>query len=114
MDRFLAHIASDESVVTALEEGAKKIADLAKDHKGQFGPGASSAVIEQASHQAQVIGQGLRPRVVCEDGETARGLDLVRKLGSDLAQGCRLDRPLPTRSLAARWPGRDEVQAAVA
>ncbi|TNC51939.1 bifunctional diguanylate cyclase/phosphodiesterase [Rubellimicrobium rubrum] len=49
------------------------------------------------------MAHGLNLRVVCEGIEAAEELELLRELGSDLAQGYHLDRPLPIEALAERW-----------
>jgi EAL domain-containing protein (putative c-di-GMP-specific phosphodiesterase class I) len=78
-----------------------------------------SRVRESADGIAVVDGMirmahGLKMRVVCEGVETADELDLLLELGSDLAQGYHLGRPLPVEALAERWMGQVEARAAVA
>lgn len=49
------------------------------------------------------MAHGLNLEVVCEGIEAAEELEVLRKLGSDLAQGYYLDRPLRIEALVERW-----------
>jgi diguanylate cyclase (GGDEF)-like protein len=59
------------------------------------------------------MAHGLNLLVVCEGIETAEDLELLRRLGCDLAQGYYFERPIPIADLARRWLDWSEAQAAV-
>ena len=63
---------------------------------------ASSSAASLVSHMIG-LAHGLGLKVVCEGVETSQELNVIRDLGSDLAQGYLLDRPMPIQSLAERW-----------
>ncbi|MBP1806796.1 putative bifunctional diguanylate cyclase/phosphodiesterase [Rubellimicrobium aerolatum] len=68
---------------------------VARVHRSAGGMAVVDGMIRMA--------HGLDLRVVCEGIESARDLDLLRELGSDLAQGYHLDQPLPIDELVSRW-----------